>query len=151
MLFLIWVRSYFRGYPSVVDDWIDTTLPSLSKLVFLAWFCDLLTLICVSKTGYYLTWGSGSQWLIGGSGVQGAPSRIKSQLDCWMSCGRCFKMMLAVSVARVIVDFTSLKFLLSVTSWKNVSIFNGGWAVLDVLCWLIHSLIDWLKKISECI
>ena len=33
---------------------------------------------------------------------------------------------------------------------KNIAIFKGGWAVLDILCRLInsfiHSLINWLKK-----
>ena len=37
----------------------------------------------------------------------------------------------------------------------KILIFNGGWAVLDIctllIHWFINSLIDWLKKLSECI
>ena len=28
-------------------------------------------------------------------------------------------------------------------------LFNGGWAVLDILCWFIHWLIKWLKEIRD--
>ena len=31
---------------------------------------------------------------------------------------------------------------------EGFSFFNGRWAVLDILCWLIDSLIDWLKNQS---
>ena len=64
-----------------------------------------------------MTWqGSGVHSEAGGSGGHGAPSRSRSQLEAEMSSGRWPRMMLPVSVARVMVLFTSWKLVLSVTS-----------------------------------
>ena len=47
---------------------------------------------------------------------------------------------------RNILDRNSISLLILETYLND---FNGGWAILDILSWLIRSLIHWFKKIRD--